>query len=171
MKNIIFLIKTFFLIWFAFRESTFFHELGHFIVARRYDKGVYGKIILKYATPFFKVKNCIFVKDRNLSARGRTDLSNNYINYTNQQLKWIAINGANFGAISIVVFGILTEVFSKMAIRFYRGCYACSDGFMFMTLLLALVWSYGNFFLSSDFWIFRNPTLYRERCKMLAKKL
>lgn len=171
MKIIVFLIKIFILILFILKESTFFHELGHFIVARRYDKGVYGKIILKYATPLFKVKNCILVKDRNLSARGRTDLSNNYINYTDKQLKWIAINGANFGAISIVLFGSLTEVVSIMAIRLYRGSDACLDGFMIMTLLLALVWSYGNFLLSSDFWIFRNPTLYRERCKMLAKKL
>lgn len=178
MRLIIFIIKIFLLSWFTFWESTFYHELGHFIIAKKYDKSVYGKIILKHSTPAFKIKNCVYVQDENLSSRGRTDLSNNYIVYTDSQLRKIAISGACLGAASIVAFGIAIEILFCSVISLYERInnsfymqLQSTNNFLIITLLISIIWSYGNFLLSNDYWIFKNPGLYRKQCKALAKRL
>ncbi len=177
--QIVFLVcKTVILLWFANNESTFFHELGHFLMARRYDKNVSGRIQLRYAKVLlkmqklgiFKIKNCVFIENKKFGVKGRTDLSNNYICYTDSEIRNIAINGPNLGTLSILLFGIAIDyIFVLLKAESFTGFFICE------TLILAVSWSYGKFFLNreegTDYWIYKNPNLFKEKCKACYEEI
>ncbi|WP_026667599.1 hypothetical protein [Butyrivibrio sp. AE2005] len=170
--------KMLILLWFANNESTFFHELGHFLMARRYDKNVYGKIQLRYANVLLmiqkwgllKIKNCEFIRNKKFGVKGRTDLSNNYICYTDSEIKKIAISGPNLGTLSILLFGIVLEyTFVLLKAESFTALFIC------VTLMLAAIWSYGKFFFyreeGTDYWIYKNPALFREKCRACYEEI
>ena len=170
--------KTLILLWFANNESTFFHELGHFLMARRYDKNVYGRIQLRYAKVLlkmqkrglFKIRNCEFIGNKKFGVKGRTDLSNNYICYTDSEIRKIVINGPNLGTLSILLFGIVLEyIFVLLKAESFTSLFIC------VTLILAVIWSYGKFFFyrneGTDYWIYKNPSLFRDKCKVRYEEI
>ena len=178
IRNSFFVSIMLILLWFANNESTFFHELGHFLMARRYDNRVSGRIQLRHSKVLlkmqkcglFKIKNCEFIENSNFGSWGRTDLSNNYICYTNSELKRIAISGPNLGTLSIIIFGMILD-FGLVLLK--ANSFAVL--FIIITCILAVIRSYGMFFFNreegTDYWIYKNPDLFRERCKACYKEI
>ncbi len=87
-------------------EATFFHESGHLFIARRYNY-CRARIYLKRAHPLIKYKDCEIIRDKNMKSYGHTDLANNYLVYTDEQIKKIAIAGTAASVITILIIGLI----------------------------------------------------------------
>ena len=99
-------------------EAAFFHELGHMITARKYSY-TKGKITLKMAIKLFDVKDCVITRDIWNKAEGDTELENNYLPYTEHQIKNIAVAGTIWAIVFIVVTGTIAELLIKILITLF----------------------------------------------------
>lgn len=163
-----FIIIFILLLVFTFIESSFFHELGHLYAARKYHY-CKARIHLRWAVPLFKVKDCVIYRDKTDKTRGRTDLANNYLPYSDEELKKIAKQGMKMGELSIELCGIiLAMLFRGITYLFNVESLFATLGMveiLLCTLLLSL-WPYWNYCTYNKGWsdknIYENPEEFRK---------
>ena len=151
-------------------EAAFFHELGHLKKARRY-KYCKAEITLKYAVPLFKVKDCDIKRNKNQPCEGFTSLDNNYLAYTDEELREIAkagVSSANdfifsVGIISLIVMFGLRYTIQGASEYFTRADYMMIISFA-MTVFCALAnrWKYTRDSEWGDKEIAMDPAGYKD---------
>ena len=96
-----------------FIEATFFHELGHLYMARKYH---YCKAVirLKYAVKLFNVKDCEVVRNTQNTEEGNTELENSYLPYSDHELVKIARAGTYGACIFVALIGIFAMAIIKV---------------------------------------------------------